>query len=108
MIHEFYNEAAGKKSRGAAVIACASGGDFARFNPHLHAIFLEGGFDREERLIHALSEPVCCGQIHSLDVFTNMAAEDRVLDSVLLAASDSKQVRNLIIFIKQRRPGLHR
>jgi hypothetical protein len=26
-----------------------------------------------------------------------MAAEDRVLDSVLLAASDSKQVRNLII-----------
>jgi len=87
----------GKKSRGAAVIACASAGDFARFNPHLHAIFLEGGFDREERLIHAPSEPVCRGQIHSLDVFTNMAAEDRVLDSVLRVASDSKQVRNPII-----------
>jgi hypothetical protein len=37
------------------VIAYASAGDFARFNPHLHAIFLEGGFDREGKFLHVPS-----------------------------------------------------
>jgi hypothetical protein len=37
------------------VIAYASAGDFARFNPHLHAIFLEGGFDWEGRFVHVPS-----------------------------------------------------
>jgi hypothetical protein len=35
--------------------AYASAGEFARWNPHLHAIFLEGGFDREGRFIHVPS-----------------------------------------------------
>ena len=52
MIQRFYNEAAGRKIQSAAVIAYASAGEFARWNPHLHAIFLEGGFDREGRFIH--------------------------------------------------------
>jgi hypothetical protein len=34
------------------VIAYASAGDFVRFNPHLHGIFLEGGFDRQGRFVH--------------------------------------------------------
>ena len=50
MIQRFYNEAAGRKIQSAAVIAYASAGEFARqcsgppkgWNPHLHAIFLEG------------------------------------------------------------------
>ena len=42
MIQSFCNEAAGRRIQSAAVIAYASAGDFARFNPHLHAIFLEG------------------------------------------------------------------
>ena len=55
MIQSFYNEAAGRRIRSAAVIACASVGDFARFNPHLHAIFLEGGFDRKGGFVHVPS-----------------------------------------------------
>jgi len=55
MVRSFYNEAAGSRIQSAAVIAYASAGDFARFNPHLHAIFLEGGFDREGRFVHVPS-----------------------------------------------------
>ena len=52
MIQRFSNETAGRRIQGAAVIAYASAGDFVRFNPHLHGIFLEGGFDRQGRFIH--------------------------------------------------------
>jgi hypothetical protein len=52
MMHDFYGAAAGKKIQGAAVIPYASAGDFVRFNPHLHGIFLEGGFDRQGRFVH--------------------------------------------------------
>jgi hypothetical protein len=53
MILKFYNAAAGCRLHSAAVIAYASAGEFARFNPHLHAIVLEGGFDAiNERLAH--------------------------------------------------------
>ena len=55
IIQRFYNEAAGRRIQGAAVIAYASAGDFARFNPYLHAIFLEGGFDREGKFVHVPS-----------------------------------------------------
>ena len=37
------------------MIAYASAGDFVRFNPHLHGIFLEGGFDRKGRFVHVPS-----------------------------------------------------
>jgi hypothetical protein len=37
------------------VIAYASAGDFARLNPHLHGIFLEGGSDRQGRFVHVPS-----------------------------------------------------
>jgi hypothetical protein len=52
MIQCFYNAAAGRRIQSAAVIAYASAGDFVRFNPHLHGIFLEGGFDRQGRFVH--------------------------------------------------------
>jgi hypothetical protein len=52
MIQRFYSSAAGYRIRSAAVIAYSSAGDFVRFNPHLHAIFLEGGFDRQGRFVH--------------------------------------------------------
>ncbi len=52
MIQRFYNAAAGRRVQSAAVIAYSSAGEFARWNPHLHAIFLEGGFDREGRFVH--------------------------------------------------------
>jgi hypothetical protein len=52
MIGTFYNAAAGCRVHSAAVIAYASAGEFARFNPHLHAIVLEGGFDPSGRFVH--------------------------------------------------------
>ncbi len=51
-VESFYNAAAGCRLRSAAVIAYASAGEFARFNPHLHAIVLEGGFDPSGRFLH--------------------------------------------------------
>jgi len=56
MIQRFYDIAAGSRFHGAAVIAYASTGEFARFHPHLHAIVLEGGFDRQGRFVH-ISRP---------------------------------------------------
>ena len=47
-----YDLAAGCRVHSAAVIAYASAGQFARFNPHLHAIVLEGGFDPSGRFVH--------------------------------------------------------
>lgn len=52
MMQGVYSAAAGRKIQGAAVIAYASAGDFVRFNPHLHGIVLEGGFDQKGRFVH--------------------------------------------------------
>jgi hypothetical protein len=55
MIQRFYNTAAGRRIQSAAVIAYTSAGEFARWNPHLHSIFPEGGFDRQGRFVHVPS-----------------------------------------------------
>jgi hypothetical protein len=55
MMQGFYTEASGKAIQGAAVIAYASAGDFVRWNPHLHAVFLEGGFDGGGHFVHVPS-----------------------------------------------------
>jgi hypothetical protein len=52
IMQDVYSAAAGRRIHGAAVIAYASAGDFVRWNPQLHAIFLEGGFDRQGRFVH--------------------------------------------------------
>ena len=51
VIQSFYNEAAGRSIRTAAVLAYQSYGDLLRFNPHFHALILEGGFDQAGRFI---------------------------------------------------------
>jgi hypothetical protein len=63
MMQGVYSAAASRKIQGAAVIAYASAGDFLRrcsgppkgWNPHLHGIFLEGGFDPQGRFVHVPS-----------------------------------------------------
>ncbi len=45
LIAEFYSAAAGRSITTAAVVAYQSFGDSLRFNPHFHALILEGGFD---------------------------------------------------------------
>jgi len=47
IIDEFYAEATGRPLRTAMVIAHQTFGDMLRWNPHFHAIVLEGGFDDE-------------------------------------------------------------
>jgi hypothetical protein len=47
ILRDFYHEAAGRPLLTGMVIAHQSFGDQLRFNPHFHAIVLEGGFDDE-------------------------------------------------------------
>jgi len=52
LVCDFITAAAGKPIRTAAVMVFQSSGQFARWNPHWHGLFLEGGFDREGRFLH--------------------------------------------------------
>ena len=45
MMVAYYNEACNKKIMTAAIISYQSSGEFLRFNPNLHSLILEGGFD---------------------------------------------------------------
>jgi len=47
LIQDFYREAAGTELMTGIVIAHQTFGDMLRWNPHFHAIVLEGGFDDE-------------------------------------------------------------
>jgi hypothetical protein len=47
ILRDFYHEAAGRPLLTGMVIAHQSFGDQLRWNPHFHAIVLEGGFDDE-------------------------------------------------------------
>jgi hypothetical protein len=47
LIGEFYNEAAARSLLSGMVVAHQTFGDTLRWNPHFHAIVLEGGFDNE-------------------------------------------------------------
>ena len=51
VIQSFYAETAGRPIRTAAVLAYQSFGDLLRFNPHFHALILEGGFDQAGRFV---------------------------------------------------------
>ena len=51
MVHEFYHEVAGAPIQTRMVIAHQTFGDMMRFNPHYHAIILEGGFDDEGKFV---------------------------------------------------------
>jgi hypothetical protein len=47
LLGEFYDEAAGRSLLTGIVVAHQTFGDMLRWNPHFHAIVLEGGFDDE-------------------------------------------------------------
>ncbi|MBS3763816.1 MAG: transposase [Planctomycetes bacterium] len=47
ILRDFYHEAAGRPLLTGMVIAHQTFGDMLRWNPHFHAIVLEGGFDDE-------------------------------------------------------------
>jgi len=45
LVRDFTTAAAGQRIRTAAVLVFQTSGQFARWNPHWHGLFLEGGFD---------------------------------------------------------------
>jgi len=51
MMETFYDEAVGVKVLTGAVISYQTFGNNLRWNPHFHAIFIEGGFDREGKFM---------------------------------------------------------
>jgi hypothetical protein len=52
LIAEFYSAAAGRPILSAAVVAYQPFGDSLRFNPHFHALILDGGFDSTGKFYH--------------------------------------------------------
>jgi hypothetical protein len=52
MISDFYREVTGKKIDTGMVIAHQTFGDMLRWNPHFHAILLEGGFDEDGTFVY--------------------------------------------------------
>ena len=52
LVGQFHAGAARRPIRSGGVIAYQSSGEFLRFHPHWHAIFLEGGFDLDARFLH--------------------------------------------------------
>ncbi len=51
LVRDFTTAAAGKCIR-TAVVVFQTSGEFSRWNPHWHGLFLEGGFDRDGRFVH--------------------------------------------------------
>jgi hypothetical protein len=52
LLRDFASTAAGRPIRCAAVLVFQSAGEFVRWNPHWHGLFMEGGFDRQGRFVH--------------------------------------------------------
>ncbi len=52
MIIEYYKMLTGKEIRTGIILAFQSYGDFLRYNPHFHALILEGGFDGDGNFVH--------------------------------------------------------
>jgi dienelactone hydrolase len=52
LIAEFYSTASGKPITSAAVVGFMPFGDALRFNPHFHALILEGGFGPDGQFFH--------------------------------------------------------
>ena len=52
MISDFYREVSGKEIITGIVIAHQTFGDMLTYNPHFHAILLEGGFDDDGTFVY--------------------------------------------------------
>jgi len=52
MIQSYYDEASNKKIETGMILAYQTSGDFARWNPHWHALLIEGGFDEEGKFVY--------------------------------------------------------
>jgi len=52
IVLDYYRVFKGKNIKTACVMAYQSFGEFARFNPHFHALLIEGCFDEQGKFHH--------------------------------------------------------
>ncbi len=64
IIERFYNKAAKISIKTGMVLAFQSSGEYLRFNPHYHAIVLEGGFDEDGSFVH-----ISFGDLHRMSEY---------------------------------------
>ena len=52
LVRDFVAEAAGRPLRTAGILVVQTAGAFCRLHPYWHSLFLEGGFQHENRFLH--------------------------------------------------------
>jgi hypothetical protein len=52
MVQSYYDEASSRSIETGMILSYQTSGDFARWNPHFHALLIEGGFDDEGKFFY--------------------------------------------------------
>ena len=71
------------------VLAYQSSGEYLRFNPHYHAIVLEGGFDEKGRFVH-----IPFGDLHRMSEYFRRVIIKFFLKKQLINASLATKLIN--------------
>ena len=88
IIQEFYHQAAGRPIRTGVVIAHQTFGDMLRWNPHFHAIVLEGGFDEQGTFVY-----IPLGHLQAMTELLRRRVVALLVDQKLL---DRRFARNML------------
>ena len=88
IIQEFYHQAAGRPIRTGVVIAHQTFGDMLRWNPHFHAIVLEGGFDDQGTFVY-----IPLGHLQAMTELLRRRVVALLVDQKLL---DRRFARNML------------
>ena len=100
IIQEFYHQAAGRPIRTGVVIAHQTFGDMLRWNPHFHAIVLEGGFDDQGTFVY-----IPLGHLQAMTELLRRRVVALLVDQKLL---DRRFARNIPARVQLiRRYGLY-
>lgn len=89
LVREFYQEVAGRMLLTGLIVAHQTFGDMLRWNPHFHAIVLEGGFDNHGRFFYipfgGLEAMVELFRRRVIQILTEKGLLDEKLSSNLLS-----------------------
>lgn len=88
-MQSFYNKAAKRNIKSGMVLAYQSSGEYLRFNPHYHAIILEGGFDEYGRFVH-----IPFGDLHRMSEYFRRMIIKFFLKKKLINASLATKLIN--------------
>ena len=89
LMQSFYNKAAKRNIKSGMVLAYQSSGEYLRFNPHYHAIILEGGFDEDSRFVH-----IPFGDLHRMSEYFRRMIIKFFLKKKLINASLATKLIN--------------